>query len=134
MSSTFGKRFKMLRLEKDLKQQELIDDFNKKYHYGFTKSAVSQYENDKRIPEIEALNAFANYFNVSVDFLLGRSDIRNIDNKKNTSITKEEAETLAEGFLDLLIKHKKIKTTEDLTPQNILKLLNEIFDEIDKGK
>ncbi|APQ97917.1 helix-turn-helix domain-containing protein [Clostridium botulinum] len=134
MSSTFGKRFKMLRLEKNLKQQELIDDFNKKYHYGFTKSAVSQYENDKRIPEIEALNAFANYFNVSVDFLLGRSDIKNIDNKKDTSINKEEAETLAEEFLDLLIKHKKIKTTEDLTPQNILKLLNEIFDEIDKEK
>ncbi|HDK7162140.1 TPA: helix-turn-helix transcriptional regulator [Clostridium botulinum] len=134
MSSTFGKRFKMLRSEKGLKQQELIDDFNKKYHYGFTKSAVSQYENDKRIPEIEALNAFANYFNVSVDFLLGRSDIKNIDTKKNTSISKEEAETLAEEFLDLLIKHKKIKTTEDLTPQNILKLLNEIFDEIDKEK
>lgn len=131
MSSTFGKRFKMLRLEKDLKQQELIDDFNKKYHYGFTKSAVSQYENDKRIPEIEALNAFANYFNVSVDFLLGRTDTRIITNENSASVTEEEVETLAEEFLDLLIKHGKIKTKEDLTPKNILKLLNEIFEEID---
>ncbi|APR02164.1 helix-turn-helix family protein [Clostridium botulinum] len=90
MSSTFGKRFKMLRLEKGLNQQELIDDFNKKYHYGFTKSAVSQYENDKRIPEIGALNAFANYFNVSIDFLLGKSDIRNMDNTEVPSLTKKD--------------------------------------------
>lgn len=74
--ATFGQRFKMLRLEKDMKQEELIDDFNKKYHYNFTKAAVSQYENDKRIPEVEALKAFAEYFNVSVDFLLGTGNDR----------------------------------------------------------
>ncbi|NFB55950.1 XRE family transcriptional regulator [Clostridium botulinum] len=91
MSSTFGKRFKMLRLEKGLNQQELIDDFNKKYHYGFTKSAVSQYENDKRIPEIGALDAFANYFNVSIDFLLGKSAIRNMDDSEpSKQLTKKD--------------------------------------------
>ena len=67
---TFGERFKSLRLEKNMKQEELINDFNKKFHYNFTKSAVSQYENDKRIPEIQALNDFSNYFGVSVDYLL----------------------------------------------------------------
>lgn len=71
---TFGERFKELRLDKKMKQEELINDFNKKFHYSFTKSAVSQYENDKRIPEIQALNDFAEYFGVSVDYLLGRND------------------------------------------------------------
>ncbi|MBN1045516.1 MULTISPECIES: helix-turn-helix domain-containing protein [unclassified Clostridium] len=71
---TFGERFKQLRIEKNLKQEELINDFNKKFHFSFTKSAVSQYENDKRIPEIQALNAFADYFHVPVDYLLGRTD------------------------------------------------------------
>ena len=72
---TFGERFKELRLNKKMKQEELINDFNKKFHYSFTKSAVSQYENDKRIPEIQALNDFAEYFDVSVDYLLGKTDI-----------------------------------------------------------
>ena len=71
---TFGERFKELRLNKKMKQEELINDFNKRFHYNFTKSAVSQYENDKRIPEIQALNDFAEYFGVSVDYLLGRND------------------------------------------------------------
>ena len=74
---TFGERFKSLRLEKNMKQEELINDFNKKFYYSFTKSAVSQYENDKRIPEIQALNDFSNYFGVSVDYLLGKTNNRN---------------------------------------------------------
>lgn len=74
---TFGERFKELRLDKKMKQEELINDFNKKFHYSFTKSAVSQYENDKRIPEIQALNDFSNYFGVSVDYLLGKTNNRN---------------------------------------------------------
>lgn len=70
--STFGTRFKELRLKKGLIQEELRNDFNKKYHRNFTAAAISQYENDKRIPEIDALEDFANYFNVSIDYLLGR--------------------------------------------------------------
>lgn len=77
--ATFGERFKLLRKEKDLNQEDLINDFNKKYNYSFTKSAVSQYENDKRIPEINALSDFANYFKVTIDYLLGRTDIRTPD-------------------------------------------------------
>lgn len=74
---TFGERFKSLRLEKQMGQEELINDFNKKYNFSFTKAAVSQYENGKRIPEIDALTSFADYFEVSIDYLLGKSDIRN---------------------------------------------------------
>lgn len=78
--SSFGERFKSLRLEKNLKQEELIKDFNSKYHYSFTRSAVSQYENNKRIPEVDALKDFASYFGVSVDYLLANSDIRKKEN------------------------------------------------------
>lgn len=77
MNEVFSKRFKELREEKNKTQQELIDEFNKKYHYNFKKSAISMYENSKRMPEIQALTDFADYFGVSTDFLLGVSDIRN---------------------------------------------------------
>lgn len=82
MNEIFGKRFKQLRLSLDLKQQELVDDFNKKYNYSFNRVAISQYENGKRIPEIDALTSFADYFGVTVDYLLGRTDERSIQKEK----------------------------------------------------
>lgn len=68
--SSFGSRFKNLRIQKGFTQDQLVSDFNAKFGYNFTKSAVSQYENDKRLPEINVLIDFASYFNVSVDNLL----------------------------------------------------------------
>lgn len=52
---TLGERFKQLRLIKDYTQEDLVNDFNKKYHYNLGKSAISQHENNKRIPEINVL-------------------------------------------------------------------------------
>ncbi|WP_432405740.1 helix-turn-helix domain-containing protein [Wukongibacter sp. M2B1] len=111
---TFGQRFKTLRLEQGLNQKELIEDFNEKYHYSFTKSAVSQYENDKRIPEIDALSDFASYFNVSIDYLLGKSNHRKsaMDNEDishhdinkykiySEMINKLENRLIREGIID----------------------------------
>lgn len=98
---TFGERFKSLRLEKNMKQEELINDFNAKYHYNFSKSAVSQYENNKRIPEIQALNDFSNYFNVSVDYLLGRSNKRKFSELFAPS---DEQLQIRKSLMDTLLK------------------------------
>lgn len=139
MGSTLGDRFKKLRQEKGLKQEELVKDFNKKYHYNFTRAAISQYENDKRIPEIEALQAFANYFDVTVDYLLGRTDIKNPSLFEGSGIIKkalEEVDIVAEAVKDnpelqeivstlekredLMVMFKKSKR---LTPDAVKKIL-----------
>lgn len=86
---TFGQRFKELRLEKGLTQQELAEDFNKIYGHTFSKPSISQYENGKRTPENQALKNFASYFNVSIDYLLGVSDIKN----NNISIEKQDLQS-----------------------------------------
>lgn len=67
---TFGERFKSIRLSKDLTQKRLVDEFNGQYGYSFTKTTISQYENNKRIPEMNAIRSFVEYFNVSLDYLL----------------------------------------------------------------
>lgn len=86
---TFGQKFKQLRLEKGLKQQELIDDFSQMYGHTLTKSSISQYENDKRKPEIYVLKSFALYFNVSVDYLLGICTEKNgVNPKKEDDLKK----------------------------------------------
>ena len=69
---TFGQRFQQLRTLKNYTQDELVQSFNKEFNYNLSKPAISQYENDKRIPEINVLMDFATYFKVSLDYLLGR--------------------------------------------------------------
>lgn len=68
--SNFGDRFKKLRLSRGLTQDQLVDEFNEKYGYSFTKATISQYENNKRTPEMSAMMNFVEYFNVSLDYLL----------------------------------------------------------------
>jgi len=76
---TFAKRFKQLRNAVGLTQEELLAEFNRKYNRNFGASAVSQYENGKRVPEVGALKDFAKYFDVSVSYLLGETDFKKHD-------------------------------------------------------
>ncbi|MBU3217441.1 helix-turn-helix domain-containing protein [Clostridium estertheticum] len=68
--NTFGERFKSIRLSKKLTQQQIANEFNRQYGYAFTKTTISQYENNKRVPEMNAIRNFVEYFNVSLDYLL----------------------------------------------------------------
>ncbi|MCB2308726.1 helix-turn-helix domain-containing protein [Clostridium estertheticum] len=68
--NTFGERFKSIRLSKKLTQQQIANEFNRRYGYAFTKTTISQYENNKRVPEMNAVRNFVKYFNVSLDYLL----------------------------------------------------------------
>lgn len=49
---------------------------------GISSPAVSQFENGGALPALDTLVALADYFNVSVDYLLGISDEPNIDVNK----------------------------------------------------
>ncbi len=85
--ATFGMRFKELRNEKKLTQDELVENFNKKYNTTFNKSTISQYENNKRKPEVNILENWADFFNVSIDYLLGRNDEKNYKKEINNATT-----------------------------------------------
>jgi transcriptional regulator with XRE-family HTH domain len=66
----FGDRLKDLRTDSDLTQDELSKIL------GITRSALSNYENNEREPDFKLLVKFANYFNVSLDFILCRTNIK----------------------------------------------------------
>ncbi|MCR8746816.1 helix-turn-helix domain-containing protein [Romboutsia lituseburensis] len=106
---TFGEKFKNLRLEKNLNQQEMVDEFNKLYGYTFTKSSISQYEHDKRMPEIGALKDFGLYFNVSVDYLLGKSNDRNKFTANDKVELAKDLLTFINGYLNSDNTSKDIK-------------------------
>lgn len=70
-----GKRLKKLRNEMKITQEELGKEIN------VTKVSISGYENGNRSPDTETLQRIANYFNVSVDYLLGRTDALTTNNE-----------------------------------------------------
>ena len=74
----FGEKLKYLRLKKQWTQQQMADLFNQKYHYNIGKSAISQYENNKRIPEFFVLADLAEFLEVSLDYLIRGSDEKNV--------------------------------------------------------
>ena len=81
-------RFKELRKQKGISQEELRQEFNLRFHRNYTPSAISLFENEKRTPEITALIDFADYFEVTLDYLLGR----NSKEKKDSRVSLSDAE------------------------------------------
>ena len=67
----FAERLRNLRLEKKVKQKELRQILGLK-----SRSAITNYEKNNREPDYETLVKIAEYFDVSTDFLLGVSDIK----------------------------------------------------------
>lgn len=106
--NTFGSILRNLRKEKGISGKELADIL--KVHKG----SISNWETDRRSPDKEMLNTIAEYFNVSVDYLLGRTD------EKTLHI--EEKKKLDPGVKT--IAAKKINVNEDL-PDEAIEKINE---------
>ncbi len=61
-------RLKELRTERKISQLKLALDLN------MNQNSISRYENMEREADYETLIKFADYFDVSVDYLLGRKE------------------------------------------------------------
>lgn len=65
-------RFRELRLQNGYSQKQLKDLYNAKYGRSYSTGAMSLIETGKRMPELGALLDFADFYGVSLDYLLGR--------------------------------------------------------------
>lgn len=94
----FGERIKQLRMENKWTQEFVCAKLN------ISSGALSRYETSMYEPKsLELVKDFANLFNVSTDYLLGKTDIRHpekqIDevlNEAMIGMSKEEYEKLTE--------------------------------------
>jgi transcriptional regulator with XRE-family HTH domain len=114
----FSKRLRSLREEKGITQIDLGN------FIGFGHSTISQYESGKRMPDYETLTRIANLFDVTVDYLIGRTDIKTPYPKREKSKNIEEFleenvvvfdgepldEEVKEGILDFLRLTKKMRS------------------------
>ena len=67
---SFGERLRELREFKNLNQPELAKTVS------VAKQTVSNWENDNRFPDKDMLIKLADFFDVTIDYLIGRTDIK----------------------------------------------------------
>lgn len=67
---SFHERITLLRKERKIKQKEMAN------FLGLALRSYQCYEYGERLPDFEGLIAIADFFDVSLDYLVGRSDVR----------------------------------------------------------
>lgn len=115
----FGERIKQLRIERKWTQEYVCEKLN------ISSGALSRYETSMYEPKsLDLVKDFANLFNVSTDYLLGKSDIRNLEQIKTEDIDlafasgikglNKENQEIAKNIIEgLLAKQKNEENKED---------------------
>ncbi len=102
----FDKRLKQLREETGLTQEELAKKLN------ISRGTYAHYETGKREPNFETLQNLASFFEVSVDYLLGKSILKRPEERIAFHLEDDELDpddiVLIQNLIESLKKkHKK---------------------------
>lgn len=102
-----GNKLKKLRESEGLLQKELADKLN------ISTSTIGMYEQGRRDPDYTTLKKIANYFNVSIDYLLD-NDVTNVDDLELREIESLKKALQKSGFME---------NNEDLTDEELDRLM-----------
>ena len=69
--TSLGQKLKDVRTENHLSMNDLINEFQRNYDLKVTKSMISRWEHDLASPSNSYLAAYAKYFNLDMNELLG---------------------------------------------------------------
>lgn len=94
---SFAERLQELREDRGISRKELAANLN------ITVSALGMYEQGRREPNIDMLIKMADYFDVSIDFLVGRS-FKNENNELLVEALhlKNEIDKLPQGYKNII--------------------------------
>ena len=92
---------KLLREDKKISQTKLAEDL------FIGRSTMSEYENGTKQPPISVLVKIADYFDVSLDYIAGRTDKKVSIEKINTILSTQYGKTLLNDFCNLQKDEKK---------------------------
>jgi transcriptional regulator with XRE-family HTH domain len=90
-----GLILKFLREEKKLNQADVAA------FLGVSQQAYQRYENGSSEPNADGFIKLADYYNVSVDFLFGRTSIREMNTQDKWLSTPEEVEAVEQKIIDI---------------------------------
>lgn len=124
--TSFGDRLKNLREKKGLSQQELAKRFN------LSQSTIAYYENDKKQPNQNTLQRLADFFEVSVDYLLGRTDDPTPPQRQKIMVAGKEIELSREEFkvFEEIRKHSILFNDLATDPERKVKQLIRMWETI----
>ena len=71
-----GKRLKQLRQDRQLTMDMVVYDVSNTYNIEFTKGNLSRWENGVNCPSLIYAAYLAKYYNVSLDYLIGNTDVK----------------------------------------------------------
>jgi len=102
-----GTRLAQLRKAKGLSQEELARVLH------LNQSTIAYYESGKKRPSYEVLQSLAEFFGVSIDYLLGRTDDpRTLD--QITAEAERKIDEALEGDKELMAFWQELKKRDDL--------------------
>ena len=110
---------KNLRKVRGISQAKLAEDL------GVSAAIIGMYESGQRKPSYEALEAIADYFNVSIDYLIGREEksVYYLD----PEVAELANEMAARPELKALLDASRKLTKEDL--HDLAKIVNKFYKE-----
>lgn len=112
----FGDRLKELRKEKSLSQEQLGEILN------ISRRVIGYYETNERFPKDEdTLKKIADFFDVTIDYLVGRTDKKELTIIENDDIPQE----LRDIGIEYLQVNKELKE-KGLSPDDIRELIQAI--------
>lgn len=95
---------KKLRRERGISQQLLADTL------GISQQSVNQYENREIEPDIATLSQMAEYFETSIDYIVGHTDIRRKIERTLPYYLNEDEETVIKSYRALNVKKRQCVT------------------------
>lgn len=116
----FGRKLRQLRRNRNMSAEELGAKF------GLSKTTIWGYEQGYRIPDMETITKMAEFFNVSVDYLVGhnleQTNARNILSRRDLTwdgvpLDEDDLEKVKE-FLTWVIREKLPKWEEEQKKKN----------------
>ena len=121
--SLFGERLKKLRVDQGLSQKKLAEVFS------IGQTTIANYENNLRLPSHELLSRMSDYFEVSVDYLIGRES-----QKKIIKYTNDEIKKVQKQFMTYLMEARQYEATKlivDLVASGVhqMTIYRDIFQE-----
>ena len=98
------KNLKLLRNEKGVSQQKVAEAVKT------NQQSIHRYENGDYEPDIQTLILLADYFDTSIDFIVGRTEIRNkIEQVEKYTLNKEESK-LIDRYREFPPKYKQYQS------------------------
>lgn len=114
----FKNVFKKLRLAAGLTQEQLAK------RLGISRSRIGMYETGNREPDFETLELIADFFNVDVDYLIGRTQKTTVIPESNGYYFDPETAALAQQLKDNPDLRVLLDAGRDMTPDEMRALIN----------